>query len=292
MGSAWGKIHPGRQTKRVLVVDDEPEVTYALQAFFLAKGYEMLTALDGIQAMRHLRSHPIDLVLLDMKMPGVNGVEVLKFLRAQSPLTKVIVVTGFDEQFRELVERLGVDGFMLKPFGIQALTGTIEEVLAGKAGLKAFVRQVGPPSGVGPVPKARLLLVEPSEYTFKLKEVFFTDPERSGGLYEVAGAYSTEEALEQLRTFRPDILLVDVALVGPSAELAVKAMASESRPQELILHGSGSVLIPSRRPQVENLKGHGVRVLYDESFTQAGLHRLGEVVRSTAMAHGLLEVVP
>ena len=136
---------PSSKVRRVLVVDDEPEVTYALQAYFLGKGYEMLTALDGIEAMRHLRQHPIDLVLLDMKMPGVNGVEVLKFIHAQSPQTKVIVVTGYDEQFHELVERLGVDGFLIKPFGIEALTGTIEEVLMGR-------HDAGPLPSVEPEP--------------------------------------------------------------------------------------------------------------------------------------------
>ena len=109
--------------KRVLVVDDEPEVTIALQIFFLGKGYDMLTALDGLQALRLLRQQqPIDLVLLDMKMPGVNGVEVLKFIRAECPSTKAIVVTAYDLQFQEMVEQIGVDGFLMKPFGIQALT--------------------------------------------------------------------------------------------------------------------------------------------------------------------------
>src|SRR3989338_3856029 len=118
------------RTKRVLVVDDEPEVPFALQAFFLGKGYEMLTALDGLEAMRLLRQHPIDLTLLDMKMPGVNGIEVLKFIHAQCPSTKVVVVTAYDVQFQELVEQLGVDGFLIKPFGVQALTSTVEEVLS------------------------------------------------------------------------------------------------------------------------------------------------------------------
>ena len=124
--------------KRVLVVDDEPEVTLALQVFFLGKGYEMLTALDGLQAIRLLKQHPVDLVLLDMKMPGVNGVEVLKFIRAEVSSTRVIVVTAYDLQFQEIVEQIGVDGFLMKPFGIQALTQKVEEVLSGKSGTPAL----------------------------------------------------------------------------------------------------------------------------------------------------------
>ena len=277
------------QTKRVLVVDDEPEVTFALQAYFLAKGYEMLTALDGIQAMRYLRQHSIDLVILDMKMPGVNGVEVLKFIHAQSASTKVIVVTAYDVQFQELVEKLGVDGFLMKPFGIEALTLTVEDVLAGRHSLRAAVHEE-PPEADGPKPKARLLFVEAGEYTFKLKEVYFTTPEKCGGVYEVAAAYSTEEAMQLLDSFHPDILLVDLTMLGPAGDLAMKAMSSPAKPKELIIHGSGLSLPSAQNAQVEDLSKQGVKVIFNESFTRAGLGRLGNVIRKTALANGLVEV--
>lgn len=270
--------------RRVLVVDDEPEVTYGLQAYFLVKGYEMLTALDGMQAMRLLRQHPIDLVLLDMKMPGVNGVEVLKFVHAQSSQTKVVVVTGYDDQFRDVVEQLGVDGFLTKPFGIEALTSLVEDLLSGKRPARAPYAEEGISSAEAPTPKARLLFVEPSEYTYKLKEVFFTNPEKCSGVYEVSPAYSTEEALERLKSFRPDILLVDLAMLGPAGDLAVKAMASQARPKELIIHGSGSVLPAAQGARVEDLSRHGVKVVYNESFTRAGLVRLSEVIRKAAIS--------
>jgi len=119
-------------SKLVLVVDDEEEVTYALQAFFMKKGYKMLIALDGIEAMRLLKERNLDLVLLDMKMPGVNGIEVLKFIHTLPERPKVIVVTAYDVQYQEMVERIGVDGFLTKPFGVQAMTSTVEAVLEGK----------------------------------------------------------------------------------------------------------------------------------------------------------------
>ena len=272
--------------KRVLVVDDEPEVTFALQAYFLGKGYEMLTALDGMQAMRHLRQYSIDLALLDMKMPGINGVEVLKFIHAQSPATKVIVLTGYDDQFQVLVERLGVDGFLVKPFGIEALTSTIEEVLGAREISQPFSAGSYPTS-VGPMPKARLTFVEPSEYTYRVKEVFFSQPEKCGGIYEVTAAYSIQEVLEELQAFRPDILLVDLAMVGPAGEIVIKAMGSGSRPKELIIHGSGTALVSPKRANVEDLSRQGAKVVDDETFTQAGLIRLSQVIHKTAIANGL-----
>ena len=275
------------KSKRVLVVDDEPEVTFALQSFFLGKGYEMLTALEGLQAMRLLRQHPIDLVLLDMKMPGVNGVEVLKFIRAECPSTKVIVVTAYDVQFQEMVEQMGVDGFLMKPFGIQALTHTVEQVLAGEEPHHLRIPDLQEVRE-GLQPKARLLFVEPSEYTYKVKEVFFSDPERSGGIYKVAAAYSTTETVQQMELFRPDILLVDLSMLGSSSDLTLRVMQSELRPKELILHGSSSLLMPQQSSRMDDLSKLGVKVIQNESFTRAGLERLGEVIRKTAVAQGLV----
>ncbi len=276
----------------MLVVDDEHEVTFALHAYFMGKGYEMLTALDGMQAMRLLRQHPVDLVLLDMKMPGVNGIEVLKFIHSQTPQTKVIVVTAYDDQFQEIVEKLGVDGFLIKPFGIEALTFTIERVLSGKVpeGMGALASEESTNVMRGPKARAKLLLVEPAEYTYQLKEVFLLNSDKSGGIYEVAPAYSTAEALDKLESFGPDILLVDLTMLGPVGELALKAMASDARPKELIIHGSGAALPSSRNVQVADLTMHGVKVVYNESFTRAGLIRLADVIRKTAIAHGLVEV--
>lgn len=278
--------------KLVLVVDDEPEVTFGLQAFFMAKGYEMLTALNGIDAMRQLRQHAIDLVLLDMKMPGVNGVEVLRFIHAESSRTKVIVITAYDAQFQERVERLGVDGFLMKPFGISALTSTVEQVLSGRHPSRSLPAEKVETSPDGPTPKAKLLFVEPSEYTYQLKEVFFTNPEKCGAVYEVGAAYSTEGALEKLTTFQPDILLVELSMVGPTGNLVVKAMDSPNRPKELIIHGSGTALPPTQNATMEEMTRHGVKVIYNESFTRAGLIRLGESVRKAAVSIGGMHASP
>ncbi len=278
------------RTKRVLVVDDEQEVTFALHAYFLGKGYEMLTALDGMQAMRLLRQHPVDLVLLDMKMPGVNGIEVLKFIHSHSPQTKVIVVTAYDDQFQEMVEKLGIDGFLIKPFGIEALTSTVERVLTGRHSETAPVSDDVSAIPRGPKARAKLLFVEPAEYTYQVKEVFFLDSEKCGGIYKVDCAYDVSEALKKLESFRPDILLVDLTMLGTGGKLALKAMASEAKPKELVIHGSGTVLPSSKNAHVEDLTRQGVKVVYNESFTRAGLIRLAEVIRKTAIAHGLVEV--
>lgn len=274
---------------RVLIVDDEVEVTYALQAYFQRKGYEMITAFGGTQAIAQVDQGPVDLVLLDVMMPDVNGVEVLKHVREHYPATRVIVITAFDDEYRGAVERIGVHGFLNKPFGIEQLTQTIEAVLATPVTQTMPVVHEAPASVGQParMPRARLLLVEASEYVFNIKQVFFQTPERCGGRYEVAPAYSMVEALEQLRSGRPDLVLVDLVAAGSLGDLATQILgANDHRPKELIVHGSGTM---SHRQQerVEALTHKGVQLVLNETFTQAGLRRLNGAVRDACLRHGL-----
>lgn len=274
---------------RVLIVDDEVEVTYALENYFQRKGYEMVTAFDGSKAIAQMDQGPIDLILLDIMMPDVNGVEVLKHVRECYPKTKVIVITAFDDEYRSAVERIGVHGFLNKPFGIEQLTATIEAVLKKSASETVAVvheahASIGQPTMV---PKARLLMVEASEYVFNVKRMFFAAPERCGGEYEVEPAYSMVEALEKLRTFQPDLVLVDLVAAGSLGDLATRMLGPNAqRPKELIVHGSGTV---SHRQQerVDALTRKGVQLVLNETFTQAGLRRLNETVRDACLRHGL-----
>lgn len=272
------------QTK-VLVVDDEVEVTYALQAYFQKKGYEMLTAFDGAEAMSHLESKLIDLVLLDLKMPGINGVGVLQYIRSQKPSTRVIVITAFDDEYRGLVEQIGIHGFLNKPFGVESLTRTIEQVLEAPVAKTVSGKQAS--SAATATVKAKLLFIEPSEYLFNIKRVFFETPERSLGQYQVEAAYSMVEALEKLHSFKPDIVLADLVAAGSLGDLATQILRSADRPKELIIHGSGTV---SNRQQerVEALTRKGVQLVLNETFTQAGLKRLNEMIRDVAIQHRLI----
>ena len=276
------------QPSRVLVVDDEVEVTYALQAYFQRKGYEMVTAFDGAQAMGHLESRPVDLVLLDLRMPEVNGIEVLRYIRAHKPQTRVVVITAFDDEYRGLVEQIGVHGFLNKPFGIEALTQTIEQVLRQPADqmmavASAEASHAGQPSAT---PKAKLLMVESAEYLFNIKRVFFELPERCGGQYTVEVAYSMVEALEKLHAFHPDLVLVDLVAAGSLGDLAAQILRSPDRPKELIVHGSGT-MAQRQKERVEALTRKGVQLVLNETFTQAGLRRLNTIVRDVAIYHGL-----
>ncbi|MBI3085635.1 MAG: response regulator [candidate division NC10 bacterium] len=107
---------------RVLVVDDEPDAVELLQEFLTAKGYDVLTASDGEEALRQVKEHRPHLILLDVRMPKLNGMEVLKRVREIDHEVGVIMVTAVNEEEtgREAL-KLGAFDYITKPLDLQYL---------------------------------------------------------------------------------------------------------------------------------------------------------------------------
>jgi CheY-like chemotaxis protein len=119
------------QRKSILVVDDEPGMR-ALFSFMLgAKGYEVRTAGSGDEALQNVKSSPYDLVFLDVRMPYMNGVEVLRALKQLRPNISVVMMTGYAvEQLLNEAIREGAKGYLRKPFTIEELMSSINGILA------------------------------------------------------------------------------------------------------------------------------------------------------------------
>jgi DNA-binding response OmpR family regulator len=107
---------------RVLVVDDEPDAVELLQEFLAAKGYEVLTATGGEEALRIVREERPHLILLDVRMPGMNGLEVLRHVRQIDQEVGVIMVTAVSEEEtgREALA-LGAFDYIVKPLDLAYL---------------------------------------------------------------------------------------------------------------------------------------------------------------------------
>jgi DNA-binding response OmpR family regulator len=107
---------------RVLVVDDDPATVELLQEFLLAKGYEVLTASDGAEALRTVKAERPHLLLLDIQMPKLDGLEVLRQVKAIDPTVSVIMVTGVNEEAigRQAIE-LGAFDYITKPLDLPYL---------------------------------------------------------------------------------------------------------------------------------------------------------------------------
>jgi two-component system KDP operon response regulator KdpE len=140
-GAAGGSDADGGEARmtplRILVVDDEPAMVGAISALVGSAGHQVVTAYDGTAALVRFEDESPDLVLLDLAMPGLDGVEVVRRIRASSRVP-IIVLTGETDELAK-VEALdaGADDYVTKPFGRQELLARIRAVLRRGDGASA-----------------------------------------------------------------------------------------------------------------------------------------------------------
>lgn len=116
-------------TTTVLVVDDEASIRQMLCEYLRADGFEVVGVADGKAALAHLRSSPVDSVLLDLSMPGMTGLEVLAEIRSKHNTTVIVVTARGDEADKVLGLGLGADDYVTKPFSPREVAARIRAVL-------------------------------------------------------------------------------------------------------------------------------------------------------------------
>jgi two-component system, OmpR family, KDP operon response regulator KdpE len=116
-------------TGRILVVDDDPQIRRAMRTTLTARGYEVADARTGEEALENLRSGGYDLVLLDMNMPGMGGIETCRRIRSASDIAIIMLTVSSSE--RDKVEALdaGADDYITKPFSTPELLARIRATL-------------------------------------------------------------------------------------------------------------------------------------------------------------------
>lgn len=127
----------GSARLRILVVDDEPAMVGAVSALVGSAGHQVVTAYDGDTALRRVAEEAPDLILLDLAMPGRDGVDVCREVRRTSDVP-IIVLTGETDELAK-VEALdaGADDYVTKPFGRQELLARIRAVIRRRTSLPA-----------------------------------------------------------------------------------------------------------------------------------------------------------
>ena len=107
-------------SKSILVVDDDPIIVELLAVIFKKYGFIVFSAEDGLEAWNIFKNENIDMVLTDIRMPGLDGRELSYRIREQSPITKIAVMTGEESDVgTELLNDGTADYFFLKPFDIK-----------------------------------------------------------------------------------------------------------------------------------------------------------------------------
>ena len=113
----------------VLFVDDEAPLRDLIHAYLSAEGYEVTTAEDGSQAIALLGERSFDVVLLDLHMPNVDGLEVLRFMKNLNFSPRTFIMSGDDRPFvMTLCDRFGIEGHLPKPLDFDDLSAMLRQV--------------------------------------------------------------------------------------------------------------------------------------------------------------------
>ena len=112
--------------RKILVVDDEIDICDFVKTFFEERDFKMFTALSGDEAIKILKREKPDIILLDIKMKGMDGIETLKKIRGIDKSVKVIMVSGVEDRDRmEAARKLGASKYITKPLVLEELISTV-----------------------------------------------------------------------------------------------------------------------------------------------------------------------
>jgi two-component system, OmpR family, KDP operon response regulator KdpE len=114
---------------RILVVDDDPQIRRAMKATLTSRGYEVSESRTGEEALEKLRSETYDLVLLDMNMPGIGGIETCRLIRSSSDIVIIMLTVNNTEKDKVEALDLGADDYVTKPFSMPELLARIRAAL-------------------------------------------------------------------------------------------------------------------------------------------------------------------
>jgi DNA-binding response OmpR family regulator len=114
---------------KVLVVDDEPIVRDVVVRYLQREGYETLEAADGLQAQQLVQEHEPSLVVLDLMLPGIDGLQLCQWIRARSDLPVIMLTARTEEADRIVGLEIGADDYVTKPFSPRELAARVRTVL-------------------------------------------------------------------------------------------------------------------------------------------------------------------
>lgn len=115
--------------KRILLIDDDPSVRRVIRRLLESDGYQVLDAADGEIGLEMYRQEPVDLVITDVVMPNVYGLEVIRQLRRESSEVRIIAITGYAPSRLTLARELGADLTLTKPVEMADLLKAVQKAL-------------------------------------------------------------------------------------------------------------------------------------------------------------------
>jgi DNA-binding response OmpR family regulator len=128
--------------KRILIVDDDATVREILSRYLVREGYDVDRAGDGEAALERTQTHPPDLILLDLMLPGISGLDVCRRVRRNTGVPIIMLTARGEENERVFGLRLGADDYVVKPFSPREVTARVTSVLRRANGAKREVEHI------------------------------------------------------------------------------------------------------------------------------------------------------
>ncbi len=141
--------------KKILVVDDEPQIVKVLRAYLEKAGYQVATALDGHTALAAFQREKPDFVILDLNLPGVDGLDICKTMRRQSDVPILMLTARVEETDRLIGLELGADDYVTKPFSPREVVARV----------KTIFRRITPETGKTDIIQVNDLAINLAEHT-------------------------------------------------------------------------------------------------------------------------------
>ncbi|MFA5099871.1 MAG: response regulator [Candidatus Omnitrophota bacterium] len=184
--------------KKILIADNELQVRELFYDLLTKKGYQVITASGGAEAVEYCAKELPDLVLLDINMPGMDGIDALRKIKAANTSMKVVMLTGMEQTVLENQARLsGAAGFLRKSLDIQVILTIIDELFRG--GSQPHAAVLG----------KTILVVDDEPQIRSLLHDFL---KKKG--YNVHTAANGEETLRLLPDVKPSVVLLDMRMPG------------------------------------------------------------------------------
>lgn len=140
----------GEAMREVMVVGDEPLVVEGLRQFLSRWGYAVATAADAAEALHQVEGAPPHVILLDLELPGMNGLQILQRLREIAPEAQVLVLTAsLNEAAESLARSMGAVDYLVKPQDLQILKRRLEAAMASLGAKRGWTPSGGERAGEG-----------------------------------------------------------------------------------------------------------------------------------------------
>jgi CheY-like chemotaxis protein len=254
---------------KILVVDDEPEIVDTLKHFLSVKGYEVMGSFNGKEALNILEKEKMDLILLDVMMPGIKGTDVAKIIKEKYPSVKIIIVTGYPQEGENLSKDRQLDSVFIKPVRIEELYNKLSELLNPKDGAESNLELTQGIKARVLLIKAKLLFAESDLDIFNFLSNHFKDLSNKGESYETDVVTDEEKVMEKINSFNPGLLAVNVSFFKQAnTDLLSKITGADISYKEIIIYN--------------------IKCLKDINTTE--LDRLTKAVETSSLKNGFIEV--